>query len=300
MQFSRVIRKLLLVELCTAYIALTAGSQAWAQERTPAIVLFEEGRALAEVGQQAEACKKFEESNRLDDQNVGTLLNLGLCNEKQQKWQTALRWYRASLERAQRSKEQIQIDAASGKITELTDLVPIINVQFTVVPPEGTTVVVDGVVIDRVKWPQIEVDNGSHTVEVQAPGKQPFKQTVEMNTKSKHTTTVVLTAKAADGTPTNWKRNAFIFGGIGTALIIAAPISAALFCGDKVLGSDKCDSRNTRKIELVSNGLWIGGTALLGVGAYYYFFAPKLTAGGTAMVPTLGADGVGLAIIGGF
>ncbi len=297
MQFSRLTTKSTLAALCTVGVTLATTSLAWSQDKTPAVALFEAGRALAESGQQAEACKKFEESNRLDDQNVGTLLNLGLCNEKQQKWQTALRWYRASLERAQRSKEQIQIDAASGKITELTDLVPIINIQFTGVPPEGTAVLVDGVAIDRVKWPQIEVDNGSHTVEVQAPGKQAFRETVEMNTKSKHTTTVVLAVKAADPVPTQWKRNAYIFGGIGASLVVAAPISAAALCG---FGNLFSHCENNKAITFGSNGLWIGGAAMLGVGAYYYFFAPKMTAGGTAMVPTVGNDGVGLAFIGGF
>ncbi|MBP9089001.1 MAG: tetratricopeptide repeat protein [Kofleriaceae bacterium] len=298
MEFSRLTTKSGLAALCTAWVTLAPISHASAQGRSPAVVLFDEGRALAEVGQQAEACKKFEESNRLDDQNVGTLLNLGLCNEKQQKWQTALRWYRASLERAQRSKEQIQIDAASGKITELTDLVPIINIQFTAVPPEGTTVLVDGVAIDRVKWPQIEVDNGSHRVEVQAPGMDPFKETVEMNTKSKHTTTVVLAAKVTESMPSNWKRNAFIFGGIGAGMVIASPISAKLLCGS----SDRkaCTSGSDNLIKFGSNGLWIGGAAMIGVGVYYYFYAPKMTAGGTAMVPTVGNDGLGLAIIGGF
>lgn len=296
MEFFRLISKSLVVALCAASVIVATTAYGYAQGRTPAVVLFEEGRALAESGQQAEACKKFEESNRLDDQNVGTLLNLGLCNEKQQKWQTALRWYRASLERAQRSKEQIQIDAASGKITELTDLVPIINIQFTAVPPQHTAVLVDGVEVDRVKWPQIEVDNGSHTVEVQAPGKQPFRETVEMNTKSKHTTTVILAAKL-EATSTNWKRNAFIFGGIGAALVIASPISAMVFCDGN---RQQCDPTSRALITFGSNGLWIGGTALIGVGVYYYFFAPKMTSNATALVPTAGNDGVGLAIIGGF
>ena len=116
-----------------------------------------------------------------------------------------------------------------------------------------------------------------------------------MNTKSKHTTTVVLAAKLSAQVPTKWKRNAFIFGGIGASLIIAAPISARLFCG-----SDSNNCNNSPKILFGSNGLWIGGAALLGVGVYYYFFAPKMTTNSTAMVPTIGNDGVGLAIIGGF
>ena len=119
-----------------------------------------------------------------------------------------------------------------------------------------------------------------------------------MNTKSKHTTTVVLAVKAADPVATKWKRNAYIFGGIGAALVIASPISAKLFCSST--DNDKCDTGSDNLIKFGSNGLWIGGAAMIGVGAYYYFFAPKMTAGGTAMVPTVGNDGVGLAVIGGF
>lgn len=300
MEFSRLTSKSVVVAWCAASVIVATAANSYAQERTPAVALFEEGRALAESGQQAEACKKFEESNRLDDQNVGTMLNLGLCNEKQQKWQTALRWYRASLERAQRSKQQIQIDAASGKITELTDLVPIINIQFTAVPPEGTAVLVDGLAVDRVKWPQIEVDNGSHTVEVQAPGKQPFRETVEMNTKSKHTTTVVL-ATVVEPTSTNWKRNAYIFGGVGVAALAGGIGSSFVFCGNGLSFScTKKEDKYEPNMLKVSTPLTVAGAALLGVGVYYYFFAPKMTNSSTAMVPTIGNDGVGLAIIGGF
>lgn len=295
MSRSPMMGKLAVAAACAA--GLVIASPVMAQDKTPAVALFEEGRALAEAGKHAEACKKFEESNRLDEQAVGTLLNLGLCNEKQEKWSTALVWYRASLERAQRAKEQIQMDAANGKIAELTDLVPIIHVEFTSTAPDGTVVMIDGTTIDRVKWPQIEVDNGSHVVEVQAPGKAPFKEQVEMTTKSKHTTTVVLEAKAAGPTPTNWKRNAFIFGGAGAALLIASPISAKVFC-DGAAGECKAGSKS--KITYVSNGLWISGAALVGVGVYYYFFAPKTESGSTAMMPTVSNDSIGLAITGGF
>ncbi|HPH68749.1 MAG TPA: tetratricopeptide repeat protein [Kofleriaceae bacterium] len=298
MSRSPMMGKLAVAAACAA--GLVIASPVMAQDKTPAVALFEEGRALAEAGKHAEACKKFEESNRLDEQAVGTLLNLGLCNEKQQKWSTALVWYRASLERAQRSKEQIQMDAANGKIAELTDLVPIIHVEFTTTAPDGTMVMVDGATVDRVKWPQIEVDNGTHTVEVQASGKEPFKEQVEMTSKSKHTTTVVLQAKAAGPTPTNWKRNAFIFGGAGTALTLAGIGSSFIFCGNGLsFTCNKPESEYENKM-IGSTVMTVAGVGLIGVGVYYYFFAPKTQTTSTAMFPTVSNDSVGLAITGGF
>jgi tetratricopeptide (TPR) repeat protein len=280
-------------------LILVAERSGHAQPKPKAVALFEAGRALADKGQFAEACKKFEESNRLDDQAVGTLLNLGLCNEQQQKWSSALIWYRASLERAQASKEQIQIDAANEKILQLSEMVAHVEIQFAVIAADGTKVTIDGRNIDRVKWGRVEVDNGPHTIEIQAPGKKPFVETADLTTKGKKTVQVVFEDYVPPATDTKWKRNAILFGGAGVALWAGAVGSAFLFCGNGF--SLDCKNPNyNHNIEIYSTSIAVAGTALVGFAVYYVFFAPKKTTSGTAMIPTIGNDNIGLALTGSF
>ncbi|HEX5064091.1 MAG TPA: hypothetical protein VFV99_32165, partial [Kofleriaceae bacterium] len=71
--------------------------------------LFEQGRkALAEAGDDktkiATACEKFDEAIKLDPEAPGTMLNLGLCNEKLDKYKTALYWFRKAQARASETK----------------------------------------------------------------------------------------------------------------------------------------------------------------------------------------------------
>src|SRR5215831_7829437 len=65
----------LLLSTCSLAMAEPSG-----EDRALATVLFREGRALVASGKIAEACDKFEESQRLDPSG-GTILNLALCHE---------------------------------------------------------------------------------------------------------------------------------------------------------------------------------------------------------------------------
>jgi len=73
-------------------IVLAAATAAHASPKTVAAQLFEEGRALAGKAQFAEACEKFEESNKLDHA-AGTEMNLGDCEEHLGHLAAAWRWF---------------------------------------------------------------------------------------------------------------------------------------------------------------------------------------------------------------
>ena len=76
----------LIVALASARTSL---AQTSAADKAAAQALFDEGKRLMDAGQFAQACPKFADSEKLDP-GVGTLLNLGVCYEKN--GQTASAW----------------------------------------------------------------------------------------------------------------------------------------------------------------------------------------------------------------
>ena len=86
---------------------------------SPAMVAFEEGRALLEAGKYEEACAKFTASITDDPDAPGTLLNLGLCNEKLGRTATALAWYRKAQFRSAEARKSADEDAAKQRTIEL-------------------------------------------------------------------------------------------------------------------------------------------------------------------------------------
>jgi hypothetical protein len=157
----------------TMIIAIVPVRLAWAQsssgsEKVTAEALFEDGRRLVASGKYAEACPKFEASQKLDP-SAGTLLNLASCWEKQGRSATAWGAYKeaASLADAAGRKDYVataqrHADALTPKLARLT-----VTVEQ---PVDGLQVKRDGSPVDRAEWGvPIPVDSGSHTIEASAP-----------------------------------------------------------------------------------------------------------------------------------
>lgn len=156
-------------------MVLTPGlAFAQGQDVVGAEALFMQGRTLMQQGKYAEACPKFEASQRLDP-GVGTLLNLGDCYEKNGEIAKAWARFREAAALAtsagQRDREQIarqRAAALEGKLAKLT-----------IVAPAGIEVKVDGGRIDPAMWgTAVPVDPGEHMIEASAPGKKPFSSRV--------------------------------------------------------------------------------------------------------------------------
>src|SRR5262245_56238298 len=67
--------------------------------------LFKEGRKLMEQKRYADACKAFEESNKLDP-GLGAQANVGKCYQEWDKLAMALKAYQAAAEMAKRSNDR--------------------------------------------------------------------------------------------------------------------------------------------------------------------------------------------------
>src|SRR4051794_33913067 len=86
--------------------------------------LFQLGRRASEMGKFATACSLFRESHRLEPA-VGTLLNLGDCEEQQNHLSAALDYYKDALSRLSVTDDRLEplrvrmeaIEQRSGHVT---------------------------------------------------------------------------------------------------------------------------------------------------------------------------------------
>jgi hypothetical protein len=159
--------------------------------------LFREGKRLMKKGDVAEACKRFEASEKLDP-GIGTELNLGDCLEKNH--QTASSWAMfikaaASAKRAgdfKRMKEARKRSAVLDKaLIYLTVDVPGDHRE------PGLKIQRNGIDIDETLWGErTPVDPEQYTITAQADGYEPFTATITVKNDRR------IEIPALDRTPT--------------------------------------------------------------------------------------------------
>src|SRR5687767_2391284 len=91
------------------------GCQAAFAAESDAARLFSEGRALVLEGRFAEACPRFEQSQRLEPR-LGTQLNAAFCHERQGELATAWLGYQQALGLARRAGDGERERFAQGKL----------------------------------------------------------------------------------------------------------------------------------------------------------------------------------------
>ncbi|HMG23632.1 MAG TPA: hypothetical protein VK607_19995 [Kofleriaceae bacterium] len=169
--------------LCSVAIAIVwvgaAGSQAHAQS-AEAEALFRDGRGLIKSGKLAPGCDKLAASERLET-SIGTLLNLGDCREKLGKLASAWAAFRKAEAMARRAggddKRQAEaVRRAALLEPRLANLV--ISVPNRV---DGLIVRRDNEPVDEAVWnTPLPVDPGSYAIAAEAPGRSPWRTTIEI------------------------------------------------------------------------------------------------------------------------
>src|SRR6185369_2939140 len=140
-----------------------AATPAVAQHEGAADSLFRQGREEMKRGEPEVACSKFEKSYRLDP-SIGTLLNLGLCEEARGHTATAWTKLMVFMDEAPEGDDRLRI--AREHIATLETQLPWVRL---IVAPSVAPVIVelDGIELRAASLSQaIPVDPGEHTVRV--------------------------------------------------------------------------------------------------------------------------------------
>ncbi len=152
-----------------------------ASNRAAAEALFNEGRSLASKGQYADACPKFEASQKLDP-GLGTLLNLAECYEKLGKTASAWAEYKEAIPLARASGSKVRLDLATSRAQVLEARLPMLTIRAAGGTEETTGLEIrrDGVPVQPAELGSpIPVDPGPHVIEASAPGKEAWSSTVQ-------------------------------------------------------------------------------------------------------------------------
>ncbi len=185
---SRLASGIALVACTWAAPALAADS---AEARAAAQVLFDQAKDLVKASKFAEACPKFEESQRLDPR-IGTQFNLADCYEHIGR--TASAWTNfvdvaASTKAAgQADREQVARARASALERKLSR----VTVRVDDASTAGLHVLRDGTEIGHPLWgTPVPIDPGEHRIEASAPGKITWKSTFNVGASASSSTVTV-------------------------------------------------------------------------------------------------------------
>lgn len=283
--------------------------------------LFEQGRAeLEQAGDDkakiASACTKFDESIKLDPEAAGTMLNLGLCNEKLDKYKTALFWFRRAQARAAETGLPAAEEAAKAHTVDLANKVATVRITFPSPPPDGTRVKIDDDEIAPADYLRAEVDPGPHTLVVGAPGHKVFTQQFDIVDRGGQTLNVELVAgsNAIVIDRGAGRRRAAVFLAVGGGVLWGAAGGISLWAKNKynphaeACEPDGCsvedarDGNHYRTIaRWVATPIFTAGALAIGGAIVLYVTAPeKERIDRTVLAPIVAPDQLGFAVSGAF
>jgi hypothetical protein len=172
--------------------ASNAFAQAAAGDVALAETLFQEAQKLMKERRYAEACPKFQESQRLDP-GGGTLFQLATCHAFTGR--TASAWAEFSdvaLLAKQRNRPDIE-RAAREQIRVLEPKLSFLVIQVPTQPPMGrVSVRRDGTVLGAASYgTAMPADPGTHTILAEASGYRSWSTTVEIGDDADRKTVVV-------------------------------------------------------------------------------------------------------------
>jgi hypothetical protein len=133
--------------------------------------LFREAGSLLQSGNVHEACAKLAESNRIDPQ-LGTLLNLAACHEKDGKTATAWSEFGELAEKANARGDTARVKFARAHVAALENRLPRVRLALLAGAP-ATEAHLDGELLGSAAWSAaLPLDPGVHRFAFSAAGKK--------------------------------------------------------------------------------------------------------------------------------
>jgi hypothetical protein len=151
---------------------MVVSTPSWAGDEALADSLFQEGQAAMKREDFKAACEAFSGSHKADPA-PGTLINIGICSEKQHKYASAWSAYNGARELATQKGQTERATAAKAEAERLLPSVQKVQISVTGTY-DGLVVKRDGEIVpnEALAFP-MAIDSGKHHLDVTANGKKP-------------------------------------------------------------------------------------------------------------------------------
>ena len=274
--------------------------------QTEADRYFERGTRALAAKNYDEACPLLEKSLELDP-GGGTLQNLAVCLEGQQKWASAYARFQ-ELKSTSRAASPPRLERATLAEQHITTLEPILSRVVVDVATEDAavaTVKLDGKPQPRASWKDgVIVDPGAHSIEVSAPDRLPRTERVIIRKdKVANRETIRIPMLESAWKETRPTRPAgVVVAGAGVLTLGAGVVFAVLAIEKNDDGKERCRSEQclvgspaladaneskdgARLFANLSNVFIPLGAVALGVGGYLFFRTSSARQVGLGMSP---------------
>ena len=265
--------------------------------------LFVKGQELLATGRAVEACRKFEESSKIEPA-IGVRFHLAQCHERigraASAWKGYLEVAKDAHARGQGAREKLARERAAALEPKVLRLVLDVRDDQT----KGLTITRNGVAVPRAEWGvPTPFDPGTLAIEVSAPGRRSWRTSLEVNDVKREWIAVVprleeiesemrpahaSTVASSDTRISTRTTIALVLTGAGGVAIGAGTLFGVIALRQNASSTSHCTGNlcDAEGVSLrdsaVSSGHistvgFAAGVGLVGAGVGYYFLAPRTT-----------------------
>lgn len=325
---------LLVMVLALALSARARADEPSPSDRAAAEALFRDAKKLFGKKRYAEACRKLEESQRLDPQG-GTLLNLAVCHAREGRTASAWVEFQEAIELAKKAKRTDRVKLAQKELALLDKKLARLTLE---VPADSR---VTGLTVHRGKEPigegawgtAVPVDPGAEIeIAASAEGYKTWRTTVRVAAAEQKTLVVPKLEKlpapppapkaaSTEGKPAGDRKTerliAYVAGGVGLVGVGVGSYFGLRALSKKNAAEERCDgslcseqgldlNEEADRAATISNIGFGVGLVGLGVGTYFFLVSqpsskeqgPPAKTSGVRLAPSIGPRSSGILMTG--